>query len=100
MIGEELDNALVSAGMMSISESLTIGWSDVIHTHPGIVDLPSLLKWSEQQRRETLGMIARHDLGIYKLSEDIYDFVLGRNAQATTIHVNLRRVLNDEGRID
>lgn len=96
MTGDDLDRACESAGMMSVTESLAVGWADVIHRHNGITDVPSLLQWAEQQRRETLGMIARHDLGVYKLSEDVYDFVLGRNAQATDIHVNLRRVLSEQ----
>lgn len=95
-IGKELDDALVAAGLISITESLAVGFSDAMHDHAGIVDIATLFTWSEQQRRETLSMIARHELGVDKMDEDLYDFVLGRNAQATAIHVNLRKILNDK----
>ena len=89
----DIDKALADAGMITITEALAGGPMDIFFSHTGVVDLDSLMSWVVQQRRETLSMIARHDLGIHKMDTEIYEFLLGRNYQATTIHMNLRNVL-------
>jgi hypothetical protein len=89
----DLDKALADAGMITITEALAGGPMDPFYANAHVVNIDTLLSWAEQQRRSYLTALARHDLKINVMSDDIYDFVLGRSAQATATHVNLRNVL-------
>jgi 4-alpha-glucanotransferase len=95
MRGIELDNHLKERGMITISERLQGVPMDFFHTHAEVVDLHSLMQWATLQSREKMEQLARHDLGIYILGEDVYDFILGQQAQADSFRLNLKKVLNN-----
>lgn len=95
MRGEELDNHLSERGMITISERLQGAPLDVFHSCVEVVDLHSLMQWATLQSREKMEQLARHELGIYTLSEDVYDFILGQQAQADSFRLNLKKVLNN-----
>jgi hypothetical protein len=89
-----LDDKLISAGFITIGDRLKCeGPIDGMARHAGVNTLEDFVKWIEMVRRENMEMIARNDLGIHKLSDDIADFVLGKSAILWEVHVNLLHVL-------
>lgn len=92
MTGKALDEALKARGMLSVSERLEPNPMDAWYQNVHVVDNQSLYDWVVLSRRSYLEQVARHDLGIYILSEDVYDFILGRLQELTEIHANMRKI--------
>lgn len=89
-----LDEQLDAAGFDTIVNRMKCeGPIDGFARHAGVNTLEDFVKWIEIVRRENMEMIARNDLGIHKLSDDIADFVLGKSAVLWEVHVNLLHVL-------
>lgn len=97
-----LDEQLDAAGLVTISERLLCeGGLDGFARHAEVNTLDDFVKWIEMERRSNMEMIARHDLGIHELGDDIDDFVYGKSAVLWEVHVNLLHVIrglqNDKG---
>ncbi|MNC20727.1 hypothetical protein D3C75_686900 [compost metagenome] len=91
-----LDEQLDAVGLVTISERLKCkGGLDGMARHAGVNTLDDFVKWVEMIRRENMEMIARHDLGIHKLGDDIDDFVYGKSGVLWEVHVNLLHVLKN-----
>lgn len=89
-----LDDQLAKAGFVTISERMRCdGPMDGMMRHANVETLDDLLEWVELTRREILGMIARHDLEIHELGDDIADFIYGKSAILWEMHVNLLHVM-------
>lgn len=92
MTGNDLDKALEDRGLISVTERLSPQQIDKWFENVHVVDNQSLYEWVVSSRRRYLEKQARHDLGIQILSEDVYDFILGRLHQLTEMHVNMRKI--------
>jgi hypothetical protein len=89
-----IDEQLDAKGLVTVSERMKCTCPlDGMARHAGVQTLDDFVKWLEMERRSNMEMIARHDLGIYKLGDDIDDFVYGKSAVLWEVHVNLLHVL-------
>lgn len=89
-----LDEQLEAKGFATIAERLKCEQPlDVFARHVGVHTLEDFVKWIEVERRTYMEMVARHDLEIRDLNDDIADFVLGKSAILWEVHVNLLHVL-------
>lgn len=97
-----IDEQLDKAGLVTVSERMLCrGPLDGFARHADIDNLDDFLKWLEMERRSNMEMVARHDLGIHELCDDVADFVYGKSAVLWEVHVNLLHVMrglqNDKG---
>lgn len=91
-----IDEQLEQARLITIAERLKCeSGLDAFARHANVEALDSFAQWIENTRRENMEMIARHDLGIHEMSDDIADFVYGKSAILWEVHVNLKHVLNN-----
>lgn len=89
-----IDEQLAQAGFVTVAERLTCNMPiDSFARHAGVDTLDDFVQWLEMTRRENMEVIARHDLGIHEMSDDIADFVYGKSAILWEVHVNLMHVL-------
>lgn len=89
-----IDEQLDAAGLVTITERLACnGPLDGMARHTGVETLDDFVKWLEMERRSNMEIIARNDLGIRKLGDDIDDFIYGKSAVLWEVHVNLLHVL-------
>lgn len=89
-----IDEQLEAAGLITIAERLKCsGPLDGIARHAGVETLDDFVKWLEMIRRENMEMIARNDLGIHELCDDVADFIYGKSGVLWEVHVNLLHVL-------
>lgn len=89
-----LDEELESKGLVTITERLLCnGPMDGMMRHAGVQTLDDLLQWVVMTRRENMEMIARHDLEIHTMCEEVVDFVYGKSAALWEFHVNLLQVI-------
>lgn len=91
-----IDEQLDKAGFVTIAERLTCNMPmDSFARHASVETLDDFVQWLEMTRRENMEIIARHDLDIQEMSDDIADFVYGKSAILWEVHVNLKHVLNN-----
>lgn len=91
-----IDEQLDAAGLVTVSERMLCrGQLDAFARHSGIDNIDDFRKWLEMERRSNMEMIARHDLGIHELSDDVADFIYGRSAALWEVHVNLLHAMRD-----
>lgn len=89
-----VDEQLEQAGFVTVAERLACNMPmDSFARHAGVDTLDDFVKWLEMTRRQNMEVIARHDLDIHEMSEDISDFVYGKSAILWEVHVNLMHVL-------
>lgn len=92
-----LDEQLEAKGFITVSERLLCNGSmDGMMRHSQVKTLSDLLSWVEMVRRENIEMIARHDLGIHEMCDEVADFVYGKSAILWEVHVNLLNVVNSQ----
>lgn len=94
-----LDEQLEAKGLVTIAERLKCdGPMDSFARHAGVNTLEDFRTWLETERRSNMEMIARHDLGVHELIDEIADFVYGKSAVLWEVHVNLLHVMrgNDD----
>lgn len=89
-----LDCLLFEAGMYTVTDRLNGSPVDHWYSTVEVNSLDTLYQWVYNQRRSYMEQLARHDLKLHVMSDDVYDFVLGKSAMLTEMHVNLRKVLN------
>lgn len=91
-----IDEQLDEAGFITVSERMLCrGPLDGMARHAGVDNLDDFLKWLEKERRSNMEMIARHDLGIHELDDDVADFVYGKSAVLWEVHVNLLHAMRE-----
>lgn len=91
-----IDEQLDKAGLVTVSERMLCrGPLDAFARHSGIDNIDDFRKWLEMERRSNMEMIARHDVGIHELSDDVADFIYGRSAALWEVHVNLLHAMRD-----
>lgn len=81
-----------NAGMLSAAEIIAGQPIDAFMKHAGVVDLESLLKWSEMRRAEFLRMQAKYELGDNQ-KDDMYEWVISHVAAFSELHVNIRAAM-------
>jgi activator of HSP90 ATPase len=92
-----LDEQLEDKGMIPIAERMLCnGPMDGMMRHAQVQTLSDLLSWVEMARHENMEMVARHDLGIHPMSEDIADFIYGKGSILWEVHVNLLHIMKGE----
>lgn len=91
-----IDQQLEAAGLVTISERMLCnGPMDGFARHAGVDTLEDFVKWLEMERRSNMEMVARHDLGVHELDDDVADFVYGKSATLWEVHVNLLHAMRD-----
>lgn len=89
-----IDEQLEAKGMITIAERMFCnGPMDGMMRHAQVQTLSDLLSWVEMVRRQNMQVIARHDLGIHEMSDDIADFIYGQSSILWEVHVNLLHVM-------
>ena len=91
-----IDQQLEAAGLVTVSERMLCnGPMDGFARHASVDTLEDFVKWLEMERRSNMEMVARHDLGIHELCDDVADFVYGKSATLWEVHVNLLHAMRD-----
>ena len=90
---DELDALLEKNGMRTVAHQLNGGMMDVFLVHSGVNSIETFFEWVKMERASKIRQLARHELDIHVLDDDVYDFVLGKAAMLTEVHVNLKKVL-------
>lgn len=91
-----IDQKLEAAGLVTVSERMLCnGPIDGFARHAGVDTLEDFVKWLEMERRSNMEMVARHDLGVHELDDDVADFVYGKSATLWEVHVNLLHAMRD-----
>jgi hypothetical protein len=93
--GKELDKRLEEAGMISVSDRIKGGPLDKFMATAEVKDIETLYQWVYNQRKSYMEMMARNDLGLYPLGDDVFDFILGKSAMLGEFHINMRNVLHE-----
>lgn len=88
----DIDARMKSAGMLSAAEIISGQPIDAFVKHAGVVDMGSLLQWSEMRRAEFLRMQSRYELGD-KEKDDLYEWVVSHIAVFSELHVNIRAAM-------
>ena len=89
-----IDEQLEQAGFITIAERMKCeSQIDAFARHTGVNTLEDFVNWLEMARRENMEIIARHDLGIHEMNDDISDFVYGKSAILWEVHANLLHVM-------
>ena len=91
-VPDDIDTRLKNAGMLSAAEIIAGQPIDAFMKHAGVVDLESLLKWSEMRRAEFLRMQAKYELGDNP-KDDMYEWVISHVAAFSELHVNIRAAM-------
>ncbi|WP_436879535.1 hypothetical protein [Escherichia coli] len=89
---DDIDARMKNAGMLSAAEIIAGQPIDAFMKHAGVVDLESLLKWSEMRRAEFLRMQAKYELGDNQ-KDDMYEWVISHVAAFSELHVNIRAAM-------
>ena len=96
-VPNDLDTRMKNAGMLSAAEIIAGQPIDAFMKHAGVVDLESLLKWSEMRRAEFLRMQAKYELGDNQ-KDDMYEWVISHVAAFSELHVNIRAAMLQGGK--
>ncbi|HGG9034816.1 TPA: DUF551 domain-containing protein [Enterobacter hormaechei subsp. xiangfangensis] len=91
-VPDDIDTRMKNAGMLSAAEIIAGQPIDAFMKHAGVVDLESLLKWSEMRRAEFLRMQAKYELGDNQ-KDDMYEWVISHVAAFSELHVNIRAAM-------
>lgn len=91
-VPDDIDTRMKNAGMLSAPEIIAGQPIDAFMKHAGVVDLESLLKWSEMRRAEFLRMQAKYELGDNQ-KDDMYEWVISHVAAFSELHVNIRAAM-------
>lgn len=91
-VPDDIDTRMKNAGMLSAAEIIAGQPIDAFMKHAGVVDLESLLKWSEMRRAEFLRMQAKYELGDNQ-KDDMYEWVISHVAAFRELHVNIRSAM-------
>uniref|UniRef100_UPI003872AB11 hypothetical protein n=1 Tax=Enterobacter roggenkampii TaxID=1812935 RepID=UPI003872AB11 len=91
-VADDIDTRMKNAGMLSAAEIIAGQPIDAFMKHAGVVDLESLLKWSEMRRAEFLRMQAKYELGDNQ-KDDMYEWVISHVAAFNELHVNIRAAM-------
>lgn len=91
-VADDIDTRMKNAGMLSAAEIIAGQPIDAFMKHAGVVDLESLLKWSEMRRAEFLRMQAKYELGDNQ-KDDMYEWVISHVAAFSELHVNIRAAM-------
>lgn len=91
-VPDDIDTRMKNAGMLSAAEIIAGQPIDAFLKHAGVVDLESLLKWSEMRRAEFLRMQAKYELGDNQ-KDDMYEWVISHVAAFSELHVNIRAAM-------
>lgn len=91
-VADDIDTRMKNAGMLSAAEIIAGQPIDAFMKHAGVVDLESLLKWSEMRRAEFLRMQAKYELGDNQ-KDEMYEWVISHVAAFSELHVNIRAAM-------
>lgn len=95
MSDEALDKRMKAAGMLTVSESLGPGPMDGYYNIRSVNSLQDVQTYIENELATYLKVLGMHDLGEHVWQESDLDFILGKMAILRSLHVTLRRLVNE-----
>lgn len=93
VVPDEIDERMKAAGMLSAVQIIEGQPLDAFIKHSGVVDMGTLLQWSEMRRAEFLRMQSQYDLGDKDKTDDMYEWVIAHSAAFSELHINIRAAM-------
>lgn len=89
----DLEAEMQKAGMFSMDDMLSGKHETKYSTHAGVSDIESFSEWLKKKREQYLKTRIKQE---FKKNDELYDFVLGKNAAYDEIYLNFRKAMKNE----
>lgn len=94
-------SAQVSAERISVIDALVTGGSELERweRHTGVSTIEDLTRWAEGQLREALMLRARRDIGSGPPTDELEDYLVGKQSVLMPLLANLRQIAERGGAV-